>query len=297
MMKRTLSSTLTGYGFVLPVTVFLAVFVIFPVLFNIFLSFHRWDIMTAPEFRGLRNYEFLFRDDDFWQAVGNTILFVGLAVPAQMGLGLIAAVLLNEAITGRVWLRTIIFSPMVVSMAAAGIIFRWLFNGSEAAPGFVATAFESIGVNYPNWQLEQGPWAMMFIVLMNTWKSAGYCMIIYIAGLQTIPRDLYEAASVDGVNNPWQKFRFITWPLLSSTTAILVVTTTIFSFRAFDPMFIMTDGGPNGSTTTLIFYLYEKFQSFAGIAAAAATFLLVGVMALTAVQLWVNRRQERALYG
>ncbi|MDZ4768866.1 MAG: sugar ABC transporter permease [Chloroflexota bacterium] len=297
MMKRTLSSSLTGCAFVLPATFFLAVFVIFPVLFNIFISFHRWDIMTPPVFRGLRNYEFLFADDNFWQAVSNTVVFVALAVPAQMGLGLIAAILLNEAIIGRTWLRSIIFSPMVVSMAAAGIMFRWLFNGSEAAPGFVATSIQSLGIDYPNWQLQQGPWAMLFIVLMNTWKSAGYCMIIYIAGLQTIPRDLYEAASVDGVNSMWQKFRYITWPLLTSTTAILLVTTTIFSFRAFDPMFIMTDGGPNGTTTTIIFYIYEKFQAFSGIAAAAATFLLVAVLGLTATQLWITRRQEQAIYG
>jgi ABC-type sugar transport system permease subunit len=296
-MKRTLGTTLTGYGFVLPATFFLAVFVIFPVLFNIYMSFHRWDIMTPPVFRGTRNYEFLFNDPNFWQAVTNTVVFVLLAVPAQMILGLIAAILLNEAIVGRTWLRSIIFSPMVVSMAAAGIMFRWLFNGSEAAPGFVATSLTALGFDYPNWQLERGPWAMLFIVLMNTWKSAGYCMIIYIAGLQTIPRDLYEAASVDGVNSMWDKFRYITWPLLSSTTAILLVTTTIFSFRAFDPMYIMTNGGPAGTTTTIIFYIFQKFQQFSGIAAAAATFLLVGVLMLTAVQLWLTRRQERLIYG
>jgi ABC-type sugar transport system permease subunit len=290
-------SQLTGPAFVLPAMFFIVVFLVFPVLFNIFISFHRWDILTAPQFRGLNNYSFLFRDDDFIQAVINTVIFVVLAVPAQMGLGLLFAVLLNEALVGRAWLRTIIFSPMVVSMAAAGIMFRWLFNGSEAAPSFIATGFQSAGIDYPNWQLETGPWAMFFIVLMNTWKSAGYCMIIYIAGLQTIPRDLYEAGGVDGVQTAWQRFRYITWPLLTATTAILLITTTIFSFRAFDPMFIMTNGGPRGTTTTIIFYIYEKFQQFSGIAAGAATFLLVGVLGLTAVQLYITRRQEASLYG
>lgn len=296
-LRKNILSALTGPAFVLPALLFIIIFLIFPVLFNIFISFHRWDILTSPVFRGLNNYEFLFRDDDFWQAVLNTIIFVVLAVPAQMGLGLLFAVLLNESLRGRAWLRGIIFSPMVVSMAAAGIMFRWLFNGSEASPSFVATAVESLGIDYPNWQLETGPWAMLFIVLMNTWKSAGYCMIIYIAGLQTIPKDLYEAGSVDGISTLWQRFRHITWPMLTSTTAILVVTTTIFSFRAFDPMFIMTDGGPNGTTTTIIYYIYEKFQSFAGIAAGAATFMLVGVLALTAVQLSITRRQEQKVYG
>lgn len=288
---------LIGYAFVLPVVFFVAVFLIFPVLFNIFMSFHRWDILTPPVFRELRNYSFLFMDDNFWQAVWNTVVFVVLAVPAQMGLGLLAALLLNEALVGRNWLRGIIFSPMVVSMAAAGIMFRWLFNGSEASPSFVSTAVESLGFNYPNWQLETGPWAMIFIVLMNTWKSAGYCMIIYIAGLQGIPRDLYEAASVDGVDTLWQRFRYISWPLLAPTTALLLITTTIFSFRAFDPMYIMTDGGPNGTTTTIIYYIFLKFQSFSGIAAAAATFLLVLVLCLTAIQLRITRRQEANIYG
>jgi ABC-type sugar transport system permease subunit len=290
-------SDLTGYAFVLPAVFFVAVFMIFPVLFNIYISFHKWDILTTPVFRGWANYSFLFSDEDFWQAVLTTIIFVALAVPTQMGIGLVAAFLLNEALVGRSWLRSIIFSPMVVSMAAAGIMFRWLFNGSEAATGFVATIARSAGLPFPNWQLETGPWAMFFIILMNTWKSAGYCMIIYIAGLQTISGDLYEAGSVDGISNIWQKFRYIAWPLLAPTTAILFVTTTIFSFRAFEPMFIMTNGGPNGTTTTILFYIYDKFQSFSGIAAAAATFLLVGVLLLTAVQLYITRRQEASIYG
>jgi ABC-type sugar transport system permease subunit len=291
----------TGYVFVLPAMFLIFVFLIFPVLFNIFISFHKWDILTPPVFRGLRNYEFLFKDNDFWQAVQVTITFVVLAVPTQMGMGLAAALLLNESLKGRGWLRSIVFSPMVVSMAAAGIMFRWLFGGAEASPSFVATLFNSIfeplGVQYPNWQLEQGPWAMFFIILMNTWKSAGYCMVIYIAGLQTIPSDLYEAAGVDGMSKFWQKFRYISWPMLAPTTALLLVTTTIFSFRAFDPMYIMTNGGPAGTTTTIIFYIFLKFQAFAGIAAAAATFMLFGVLLLTAVQLYITRRQEATLYG
>jgi len=288
---------LTGYWFVLPVTIFMLIFLVFPVLFNIYISFQKWDILTPPTYRALANYQFLFGNSDFWQAVLNTILFVILAVPAQMALGLLMAVLLNQALVGRAWLRGIVFSPLVVSMAAAGIIFRWLFNGSETAPGFVAEAFRSIGVAFPNWQLRPGSGAMLILVLMNTWKSAGYCMVIYLAGLQTVSRDLYEAAAVDGVRSGWQGFRFITWPLLTPTTAILLVTTTIFSFRAFEPMFVMTNGGPNGETTTIIYYIFLKFQSFAGIAAAAATFLLVGVLALTAVQLYITRRQEANIYG
>jgi ABC-type sugar transport system permease subunit len=291
------NSALVGYAFVLPVCFFVAVFLVFPVLFNVYISFHKWDILTPPVYRELRNYEFLFADDSFWQSVGNTILFVVLAVPSQMIIGLLMALLLNEALVGRAWLRGIVFSPMVVSMAAAGIIFRWLFNGSESATGLVATAVRSAGGTYPNWQLEIGPWPMFFLILMNTWKSAGYCMVIYLAGLQTIPGDLYEAGSVDGVNSLWQKFRYISWPMLTPTTSILLVTTTIFSFRAFEPMFIMTNGGPSGTTTTILYYIYLKYRSFAGIAAAAATFLLVGVLALTAVQLYITRRQEAKIYG
>lgn len=291
------TNDVAGYGFVLPVFIVVAVFLIFPILYNIYISFHRWDILLPPRFVGLANYQYIFSDNRFWQAVVNTIVFVAIAVPAQMGLGLLLAVLLNQQLRGREWLRGIFFSPMVVSIAAAGIIFRWMFNGSDAAPGLFALQFRGLGIGYPDWQGQDGEWAFFFIILMNTWKSAGYSMVIFLAGLQTIPRELYEAAAVDGIRPGWQSFRHITWPLLTSTTAILLITTTIFTFRAFEPIFVMTQGGPVGATTTIVYYIYSKFPNFLGYASAASTFMLAGVLILTAIQLRVTSRREVEVYG
>ncbi len=134
--------------------------------------------------------------------------------------------------------------------------------------------------------------AMVMVVIMNTWKSAGFSMILYLAGLQSINPDYYEAAQIDGIRNAWQRFRFISWPLLVPTTALLIITNTIGSFQAFEPFYVMTSGGPTGATTSIIYYVYNNFASRTGVATAAATLFLLGVLAITAVQLLVSRQQE-----
>lgn len=133
---------------------------------------------------------------------------------------------------------------------------------------------------------------MIMVVVMNTWRSAGFAMILYLAGLQSISPQLYEAAQIDGISNAWQKFRYISWPLLAPTTTLLIITNTIGSFQAFDPFFVMTNGGPSGATTSIIFYIYNNFATRTGVASAAATIFLILVLIITAVQLTVTRRQE-----
>lgn len=288
---REAREQLSAFSFVFPALALLSVFLLYPIGYVVYLSFQQWNLLGSPRPVGWENYAFLRDDARFLRAVWNTVYFVILAVPAQMILGLFLAVLLNNALTGRRWFRTIFFVPMAMSMAAAGIVFRWLFT-NEAQTGFIPNLVENIGLSFPAWQTRDGAWAMVVVVIMNTWKATGYAMVVYLAGLQSINHEIYEAAAIDGSSSEWRKFRDITFPLLSPTTFLLVVTTTIFSFRAFEPFFIMTAGGPAGQTTTIVYYVYEKFPNRIGIASAAATMMLIGVFMLTAVQFFLNRRRE-----
>ena len=291
-MLRRFNSTIAGYGFILPSLVLVAIFLLYPIGFVIYISFHKWGILGTPEFVGFKNFITIFNDDRFWRACLNTVYYMVLAVPTQIGLGLLLAVLVNRKdIPGRSFFRTAYFIPLAVSFVAAGIIFKWMLT-TTPLEGFFPNLFNQLGLWFPNWQTTDPIWAMVMIAIMNTWKSAGYAMIIYLAGLQGISKDYYEAASIDGVKNEWQLFRFITWPLLSPTTFLLVISTIIFTVRGFEPLFVMTQGGPAGATTTLVYYVYEKFPNTMGVSSAASTFLLVAILLLTWAQYSANRRSE-----
>lgn len=280
-----------GFLFVLPATVLVGAFLVYPILFLIYVSFHKWGILGTPKFVGMDNYLFLMKDARFWKAVWATIYYAALAVPAQIGLGLFLAVLLNKKIFGRDVFRTIFFIPMAMSFVAAGILFNWILTTTPMM-GFLPKLFQSVGLSFPQWQTDNPSWAMVMIVLMNTWKSSGYTMVIYLAGLQSINISYYEAAQIDGIRPGWEMFRHITWPLLAPTTFLLVVTTTVFTVRGFEPIYVMTAGGPAGATTTLVYYVYNKFPNLMGISSAAATVLMGGVLLLTVAQFAANRRKE-----
>ncbi len=281
-----------AFSFTLPALVLLAIFLLYPIGYVVFLSFQRWDLLGSPTFIGLQNYNtILFRDSSFLQSVGVTIFFVVLAVPTQIALGLFMAILIENEFRGRTFFRTVFFIPLVISFVAAGITFQWMFaTGSN--PGIFPQLFANVGLTFPDWQHTNGIWAMVLVVFMNTWKSAGFSMILYLAGLQSISPEYYEAAQIDGIRNAWQRFRYISWPLLVPTTTLLIITNTIGSFQAFVPFFVMTAGGPTGATTSIIYYIYNNFASRTGVATAAATVFLLGVLMITAVQLLVSRRHE-----
>ena len=286
---------LQAFSFTLPALVLIAIFLIYPICYVVFLSFQHWDLLGSPTFIGLQNYHTIFFvDPSFLQAVGVTIFFVILAVPTQVGLGLFMAILIEDEFRGRTFFRTVFFVPMVISFVAAGITFEWMFS-TGANVGLFPQMFANIGIPFPDWQHTNGIMAMVVIVIMNTWKSAGFSMILYLAGLQSVSPELYEAASIDGVSGAWQKFRHISWPLLAPTTTLLIITNTIGSFQAFVPFLVMTNGGPSGSTTSIVLYIYNTFATRTGVASAAATIFLIGVLLITAVQLTVSRRQESYL--
>lgn len=282
---------ITGYMFVLPAMVLVGIFLIYPMVFLIYVSFHKWGILGVPKFVGMSNYAFLLRDGRFWQAVWATIYYAILAVPAQIALGLLLAVLLNQKIFACAVFRTIFFIPMAMSFVAAGILFNWILTTTPLI-GFLPKLFQALRLAFPQWQSTDANWAMVMIVIMNTWKSVGYAMVIYLAGLQGINPTYYEAAQIDGAKSGWQMFRHITWPLLAPTTFLLIVTTTVFTVRGFEPIYVMTAGGPAGATTTLVYYVYNKFPNLMGTSSAAATVLLFGVLLLTVAQFAANRRKE-----
>jgi len=281
-----------AFSFTVPALVLLSIFLIYPIGYVVYLGLQRWNLLGTPVYIGLQNYNtILFRDSSFLQSIGVTFLFVVLAVPTQIGLGLFLAILIESKFRGRTFFRTVFFIPLVISFVAAGIVFEWMFS-TGANLGTFPQLLANIGVTFPDWQHTNGFMAMVMVVIMNTWKSAGFSMILYLAGLQSINPDYYEAAQIDGIRNAWQRFRFISWPLLVPTTALLIITNTIGSFQAFEPFYVMTSGGPTGATTSIIYYVYNNFASRTGVATAAATLFLLGVLAITAVQLLVSRQQE-----
>ncbi len=281
-----------AFSFTVPALVLLAIFLLYPIGYVIFLSFQRWDLLGSPQFIGLQNYNtILFRDSSFLQSVGVTVLFVVLAVPTQVALGLFMAILIENEFRGRTFFRTVFFIPLVISFVAAGLTFQWMFS-TGSNPGIFSQLLANIGLPLPDWQHTNGFLAMVMVVIMNTWKSAGFSMILYLAGLQSISAELYEAAQIDGVRNAWERFRFISFPLLVPTTTLLIITNTIGSFQAFVPFYVMTAGGPTGSTTSIIYFIYNNFASRTGVASAAATVFLLGVLMITAVQLIISRRSE-----
>jgi multiple sugar transport system permease protein len=293
---KTIRRQLEAFSFTVPALVLLAIFLLYPIGYVIYLSFQHWDLLGTPQYIGLENYvTIFFRDSAFLQSVGVTIFFVILAVPAQVGLGLLLAILIENEFRGRTFFRTVYFIPLVVSYVAAGITFQWMFS-TGANPGILPAALTSIGLKFPDWQHTNGIVAMVMVVIMNTWKATGFSMILYLAGLQSISPELYEAAEMDGVGNAWQRFRYISWPLLIPTTSLLIITNTIGSFQAFEPFYVMTNGGPSGATTTIVFYIYNNFATRTGVASAAATVFLIFVLAITAVQLLVTQRRQQGYY-
>ena len=275
-MSARRNETRTAYLFLLPALVPLAVFVLYPVV-NLFkVSLHRWNILKDQlTFVGLANYEALFAGGDFGRVLVNTLYYVAVTVPLGMALSLGLALLLNQKIRGLGVLRTMVFTPVVTSTVAAGIVFGWLLDN----PAWTATRW-----------LQSETWAMPAVILMTLWKQAGYNMVLFLAGLQGIPDMYYEAAALDGAGKGWRAFRHVTWPLLWPTTFFVLVISVIQAFRAFEPMYVMTRGGPVGSTSTLVYFIFEKAFKFGdmGQAAAASVLMTAVVLAITWLQFRVR---------
>jgi multiple sugar transport system permease protein len=274
--------------FLLPTLIFLTIFLIFPLLYIIYLSFTSGSFtISGVRWIGFNNYLRLFLAPDFWQVLGNTLYFSVCTVIAGTVIPLFLAVLIESLKQARSLFRTLYFLPTITSLVAAGLSFRWLFQ----TDGAINALLHSLGLSNIEW-LSSTTWAMPVLIILSSWQQVGFNLVAFLAGLQTIPLNRYEAASLDGADR-WQQFWYITIPGLRPTMILAVVTTAIFSLRSFEQVYAVTGGGPLNSTNLLVYYVYDR--AFArldfGYAAAATSLMLLitAVLAYFQLRLWQNQ--------
>lgn len=281
---------MAGYAFLLPSLIPLAVFTLYPLTFSGYLSLTRWNLLSpTKQFLGLANYARMPGDAVLHRVFLNTALYTVAVVLGALVLGFLLALLLNRPLWLRAVWRGVFFLPTVVPLAVLSALWLWMYD-----PGFGLVNYLLRSVGLPTSQWLQSPTSAIWaIVLMMIWQTTGYDMVILLAGLQSIPEDLYEAARIDGAG--WRAMLFgMTIPLLSPTLLFLVIVSSIQAFRVFDPIFVMSlgSGGPANSTATLVFYLYQQgFMFFeAGYASAIAYVVVAIAVFFTVVQLWLAKR-------
>jgi multiple sugar transport system permease protein len=282
-----------GWWFVAPALLLSVVFFAGPVLAAIGLSFTDFDLYAladpgAARWVGLRNYARVLHEPLFWQALGNTLYFAVVGGPLTIAASLGAALLVNaRAVRWKSTARTVFFAPFVTTLVAVAIVWRYLYHPRYGLLNYLLGLLHVAPIDW----LGNPHWAMPAIILMATWKNFGYNMLICIAGLQSIPRDLYEAAALDGAS-AWQRFRHVTLPMLAPTLFFVVIVTMIGYLQLFTEPYVMTQGGPLRATTSLVLYMYEEgFRWWRlGVAAAIAFLLFVLIVAFTVVQRWLSPR-------
>ncbi|MBD1937475.1 sugar ABC transporter permease [Microcoleus sp. FACHB-68] len=270
--------------FLAPALILLGVFVIWPIAYLFYLSFTTGSFTQAGiRLAGLRNYWRLLLSPDFWQVLFNTLYFTVATVIPSLVIPLALAVLLNRSFALRGFLRAAYFIPSITSLVAVGLGWRWLFQSEGPVNAFL----NSLSIAPVPW-LSSTIWAMPVLILLSIWKQLGFNLVVFLAGLQAIPLQRYEAAELDGAG-PWQQFWYITLPGLRPTLVFATVTTAIFTLRSFEQVYVITGGGPLNSTNLLVYYIYEEaFTLFDfGYAAAAATVLLAVTLVLVYLQLRV----------
>lgn len=287
--QRQRRANLVAYSFIAPNFLGFAIFTLGPIVFAFALAFLHWDGSNAITFAGLDNFWHLFRDQAFIAAFWNTIIYTLFSVPLTMACALGLAILLNQKLYGRNFFRAAMFFPYVASLVAVAVVWNMLFNPDM---GPVNMILYSLGVdpkNLPGWAADSH-WAMVTIILFGIWKNMGYFMVIYLAGLQGINAELYEAANLDGASS-WQKFWHVTLPQLAPTTFFVSVMLTIQSFKVFDQVYMITQGGPGTSTLVLVYHIYnEAFISWdLGYSSMVALVLFLLVLTVTVVQFRLTR--------
>lgn len=287
----------TAYLFNAPGLILFAVFVVYSLSTSFFLSFHQWNILQPDKpFVGLDNYRRILSDSAYWDSIGRTIYFTLGSVPLTMAIGLGLALLLNTKIRGLGIFRTAYYLPVITPIVIAAIIWKWVYNADFGLANYYLAKFHII--DKPLLWLSDKDLAMPAVIVMNIWKGVGFSMIVYLAGLQAIPGEFYEAAEVDGAG-PWQKFRRITLPLVAPTTFFLLVINTIGAMKVFPQIFVMTNGGPpgpGGATTTVVFYIYTQAFKFFNMGYASALayvlFLLLFVVSFAQFRWYMKRVEE-----
>ncbi|PLR79480.1 ABC transporter [Bacillus canaveralius] len=272
----------------LPALILLLLFWFIPMAVSLFISFTDWDYISPTfSFVGLENYSSLFTDKEFYKVLLNTLSFVVFTVVPIMAIGLGLALALNKKVAGSTVYKAILFSPWVTPMVAVSIVWSWIFQPEVGLLNFLLSA---LGLPKIDW-LGSSTWAMPAVIIVTVWKGIGWVMIFYLEALQRVPVDLYESASIDGAPR-WRRFRHITLPMISPTTFFLLIVTTIDALQAYDQIQVLTQGGPAGSTRTLLYMYYQlAFEQFnMGQATAVATLLVLITALLSAIQFLTSKR-------
>lgn len=277
----------SAYLFLTPGLIHFAIFTLFALGFAFYISFQKWNIVQPATFVGLENYLRLFRDARFHRAVGNTLLFM-IGVPLNLASGLAVALLLNTKVRGQAIFRTMFYIPVVTPLVVSSIIWKWVYQGDY---GLLNYYLLKLGIIQEKivW-LANPDLALPALIIMGIWGGTGSTMVIYLAGLQSIPEEMYDSAKVDGAN-AFQRLIYVTIPLLAPTTFFLFVTSVIGTFQIFTQVYIMTNGGPLNRTTTIGYYLYEKAfrQLDMGYATAMAFALFAMIFVFTVLQMKFTR--------
>lgn len=289
--SRRRSSTWIGWSFILPNFLGFAALTLVPVIAALALSFLDWDSYSTPRWVGLDNFERMIHNDTFWTALKNTAYYAIGHVPLTLCAALGFAVLLNQKLRGARFFRTALFFPYITSLVAVAVVWNMLLSPDL---GPVNQFLRAIGIDSPPGWTTSTTWAMPAVIVASVWRDLGYYMILYLAGLQTIPAELYEAAEVDGANG-WQRFWSITVPSLRPTTFFVLIMLTISSFKVFDLIQVMTEGGPGRSTLVLSQVIYREgiVQGRFGYSSAVSMVLFVIVLTITLIQFQLQRRSER----
>ncbi|WP_158737031.1 carbohydrate ABC transporter permease [Alteribacillus sp. YIM 98480] len=281
------NQNLTGWLFSLPAVIFLGGFFIFPMLYSLFISFFDWNLLGDKAFIGLSNYDFLlFKDSVFTTTLWNTVYFSLCYFFGSLILSLGTALIVQKALRGMRIIRTAILTPLVIPMAITGIIWTLLYSPS----GFINTLLNMFGIEGQQW-LYESSLAMPAIIVVSIWQTFGLYAIIFVTGLNQIPKDLYEGMDIDGAGG-WKKFVHLTLPLLRPTTFFVVVLLVINSFKVFDQIWVMTQGGPGNATMTLVVYMYQKIFTSFGLATASSVALFIIVFCLVIFQYFIMGRED-----
>ena len=279
---------MSHWAFLAPAMLLLTVFIFVPAVYVVYLSLLHWNLLSShPKFVGFANYAVLFRDSNFHTALINSGLVSAAMVFIALPIGLVLAMLADLGLRGTRLYRTILFGPYVIPLVASGLIWSLLFNGRN---GFIDQVLGVFGIAGPDW-LGTQPYALMAVMVVTIWQFTGYYMLIFLGGLQGVPIGLKEAARVDGAGG-WRVFRSVTLPSLSPSLFFAIVVCLIQSLQTFDQVYVMTNGGPDGATTTLVYYIFQ--QGFGmyniGPATAASVVLLVILALLTFIQMRFSQR-------
>ena len=286
--KLRRKETLTFWAFIGPNLFLFAVFTFWPLVASGSWSFVKWDLISPEKtWVGLANYAKMLDDPVFWKVVRNTLWVGASALVIRTPLALILAVLLNRRLPGSQIFRAVIFSPRFTNRVAMAMVWAWIFDGQF---GLLRAPLDLLGLRSPDWLLST-TWSLPAVIIVLTWSGLGYSMVIFLAGLQSIPRVLYEAAKVDGASE-WVLFSRITLPMISPTTFFVMITSVIGSLQVFAIPDILTDGGPIWSSATYLLYLYDNaFNWFrVGYGSALAVVLFLFILLITFIQ---NRLSER----